>query len=289
MSAMLDLRAPARAIGLSLPPAGVLQRPAIATWRERMRNEHGSARVFEVLAAQCRRLGRDDDACELQGFADEERRHGVLCGAVVEALGGEAIAPIADPQPIPLHEDAETPLEALLRNVLSVCCASETVAVALIGAERSLMPAGPLRQLLTQIWADEVGHARFGWRLLATVDASLDAAMRVRLRDYVEVALAHLVEHELAHLPLIEPPREGASLGLCNGHDARALLFDTIDTVVLPGLARHDLAPQAGWRRGSTLHATAGGPVAQSIDPRLEESCEPVEVAATDDEAHLGA
>ncbi|MBK8713548.1 MAG: ferritin-like domain-containing protein [Deltaproteobacteria bacterium] len=289
MSAVLDLRAPARAVGLSLPPAGVLQRPAIATWRERMSNEHGSARVFEVLATQCRRLGRDDDARELASFADEERRHGVLCGAVVEALGGEATAPSAEPRPIPLHEDADTPLEALLRNVLSVCCASETVAVALIGAERSLMPAGPLRQLLTEIWADEVGHARFGWRLLATVDASLDASMRARLRDYVEVALAHLVAHELAHLPLIEPPRAGASLGLCNGRDARSLLFDAIDTVILPGLARHGLAPQTLLRRGSTLHAAPGSPVAESIDPRLEESCEPVEVAAADDEPHPGA
>src|SRR5262249_42293712 len=147
------------------------------------------------------------DAREVEGFADEERRHGVLCGAVVESLGGDARAELPVVEAFPLHRDARTPLEAALRNVLSICCLSETVAVALIGAERVEMPEGALRELLTTIWSDEVGHARWGWRLLAEVAPSLDASTREGLGDYLEVAFAHLVEHELAHLPLsAEPP-----------------------------------------------------------------------------------
>ncbi|MEZ4468789.1 MAG: hypothetical protein R3F43_31265 [bacterium] len=68
----------------------------------------------------------------------------------------------------------------MTRNLLSVCCLSETVAVALIGAERLEMPEGPLRDILTRILADEVGHARLGWRWLADHQQRLDAERRER-------------------------------------------------------------------------------------------------------------
>ncbi|HWB77764.1 MAG TPA: ferritin-like domain-containing protein, partial [Nannocystaceae bacterium] len=166
MSAALDLREAAAALRPALlrsPELDALVPAAIATWRGRMINEHGSARVFEALADQLAGLGLAREADEARGFADEERRHGVLCGAVVEALGGSAYATIDEPEPIPLHEDVP-PLEAMLRNLLSICCLSETVAVALIGAERLEMPEGELHTLLGRILADEVGHSRFGWR-----------------------------------------------------------------------------------------------------------------------------
>jgi hypothetical protein len=54
--------------------------------------------------------------------------------------------------PIPAHEDAE-PLEALLRNVISVSCASETVAVTLVATEREPAGSPAIRHLLDQIAA----------------------------------------------------------------------------------------------------------------------------------------
>lgn len=147
-----------------------------------------------------------------------------------------------------------SPLEAALRNVLSVCCLGETVAVALIAAERLEMPAGELRELLTAIWADEVGHSRFGWRLLARVAGELDDATRARLGDYLVVAFEHLVTHELAHLPAIaQPPRGGEVYGLCSGADARVLFFDRVAQVIVPGLEAHGLPAARAWteaRRG---------------------------------------
>jgi hypothetical protein len=212
-----------------------------------MINEHSSARVFEGLARQLAASGVDDLVAEVRGFAAEERRHGVLCGSVVEALGGEALAEIADGEPYPEHADA-SPLEAALRNMLSICCLSETVAVSLIGAERLEMPEGELKDLLTRIYADEVGHSRFGWRTLERLAPSLDAATKERLADYLEVAFDHLVEHELAHLPVAsEPPPEGVALGLCNGKDARTLFFDTLDQVIIPGLEQHGIPARRAW------------------------------------------
>lgn len=256
---VLDLRRAARRVSLSLPSLPGLRSAAIATWRGRMVNEHGSARVFEGLADQlaATQLARLEG--EVRGFAREERRHGVLCGAVVEALGGEAYAEIEDGAAFPFHDDAGSLLEAALRNMISVCCLSETVAVSLIGAERIEMPSGDLRDLLTVIYSDEVGHSRFGWRTLGLVAPTLDRATRQRLGEYLEVALAHLVEHELAHLPLAsEPPPEGAAYGLCSGPDARVLFFDTVEAVIVPALEGHGLPARRAWARVTSAAGAAG-------------------------------
>jgi hypothetical protein len=115
---------------------------------------------------------------------------------------------------------------------------SETVAVGLIGAERLEMPEGPLRTLSSRIYADEVGHARFGWRLLERIGDELDAAERQAVERYLPTAFAHLEQHELLHLPDRDAPQGGSAFGLCSGRDARLLLDETIVGVIRPGLAR---------------------------------------------------
>lgn len=102
-TSLLDLRAEARArrpevsVPLALAPA------VVATWRARLVNEHGSSYVFGCLAEQLAALGWSDDAAEARSFADEEREHGRLCGAVVEAAGGDALSPTEAPPTFPLH------------------------------------------------------------------------------------------------------------------------------------------------------------------------------------------
>lgn len=225
-----------------------LRSAAINTWRGRMVNEHGSARVFEGLAAQLAGLGWDEAAATCRTFADEERRHGAMCGAVVEAMGGEAVADVLPAPPFPQHPDVG-PIEATTRNVLSIACLAETVAVALIGAEREEMPEGELRELLTRIWADECGHARFGWLLLPRLLEAGDPGLRERLVRYLEVAFGHLEAHELAHLPLEArgAAPEAAALGLCSGSDARALLYDAIAQVIVPALEAQGLRAGDAW------------------------------------------
>jgi hypothetical protein len=175
----LDLRAaslPHRPDLAGSPPE--LAAAAIGTWKARMVNEYSSSEVFEALSRQLEGAGEDGDlVAECRAFAAEERRHGALCGAVVEALGGQATAVLPARSAFPVHPDASA-RAALVRNVIHVCCMSETVAVALIGAERLEMPDGPLRELLTRIYADEVGHARYGWRLLERIAGDLDDSER---------------------------------------------------------------------------------------------------------------
>lgn len=248
MTAILDLREQSRQHMPRLEVIEPLRQAAIQTWTGRMINEHGSARVFEGLHRQLTAVGLPKrDLERLKTFADEERKHGVLCGAVVEALGGEARAPALSVVPYPEHEDVE-PLEAALRNLLSISCLSETIAVSLIGAERLEMPDGELKDLLTRIYAEECGHANFGWRLLDQLLKRGDDALKKRLSIYLSVAFAHLEHHELAHLPLSScPPPEGAALGLCSGADARELFYATIERIIIPGLESHGLSARDAW------------------------------------------
>lgn len=245
----LDLRSDARASAPSVTASPAVRARAIATWRGRMVNEHGSARVFEQLAAQMDRAGFASDLVgTCASFAGEERRHGVLCGAVVEAFGGSAVAPALAEADLPEHADVDR-REAVLRNVLSVSCLSESVAVALIGAERLRMPGGELRDLLTRIYADEIGHMRFGWRLAASQLPLLGADARARLGAYLAVAFAHLEAHELAHLPLTGPLPEGAeTAGVCDGAEARALFHATVTSVLIPQLESLGLPADRAWR-----------------------------------------
>lgn len=243
-TALLDLRGEAAARVLSFDVDPLLAAQARGTWLARMVNEHGSARVFEALSAQLAEAGFDREARECLEFAGEERKHGALCGAVVTALGGVAIAPALEALPMPEHA-AVSRREAALRNVLSVACLSETVAVALVGAEWHEMPDGALRDVLGEIWADEIGHARFGYRLLRDALAGATDDERAGLAAYLPIAMRHLVEHELAHLPVATAvPEDGARVGLCDGESSRALLFQTIENAIVPGLAALGLPAQ---------------------------------------------
>jgi hypothetical protein len=250
----LDLRTPARRHAPTLSFDPKFARAARATWRGRMVNEYMSAAVFERLALQMAEAGfSTEEVDECRSFASEERMHGVLCGAVVEALGGDARASVSPRRPLPQHEDVSR-REAVVRNFLSVSCLSETVAVALIGAERIEMPEGALRDLLTRIWSDEIGHARLGWSIVSRSVRASDAATRARLDRYLAVAFAHFEDHELQHLPLGPAPSpEGTALGLCSGSDARALLYGTVAEVILPELEQIGLRAGEAWRARRAL------------------------------------
>jgi hypothetical protein len=246
----LDLRTEAREHAPALDLDRALAASARATWLGRMVNEYMSAEVFDALATQMKAAGFSGmDVATCRGFASEERIHGILCGAVVESLGGDAVSTTSPRRKLPEHADV-LPGEAVLRNLLSVSCMSETVAVALIGAERIEMPEGPLCDLLTRIWSDEIGHARFGWNVVARTLPECDAEARARLNRYLAVAFAHFEQHELAHLPAsFEPPPGGETVGLCSGRDARVLFYETVKGVIVPRLEQLGLSASNAWRK----------------------------------------
>ncbi|MCO4761176.1 MAG: ferritin-like domain-containing protein [Myxococcales bacterium] len=250
---LLDLMGEAAKRPLYLVDAPTLterdRRSAIATWQGRMVNEWVSARIFKDLQLQAADAGlssawRD----KLARFEADEYRHGTQCAAAVVALGGEARQTLPDLPPVPTHGDT-CALEGLMRNVLSVSCLSETVAVALINSER--LESGPreLERTLRLILADEVGHARFGWRLLDELAPKLGPVRKKRLSAWLRLAFGHLEAHELRELPAgPAPSQQAAEVGVCDGNEARSLFYETVSTVIVPGLERRGLAAQAAWQ-----------------------------------------
>ncbi len=249
---ILDLQQAANDLELDLSDLPKLsdtdRRAARSTWRGRMLNEFVSARVFETLAEQIEAAGLPIELVQrAQLFASDERRHGAMCGAVVQALGGRAASLVRPLAPVPAHADCG-PLEAVLRNVLSICCLAETVAVALITAERVETGPESLQRVLKSILADEVRHARFGWTLLDAVADQLDEALCRRLSVYLQLAFAHLERHELRYLPDgSAPSRAAEQVGVCDGGQSRALFYQVVHEVIVPRLEQRGLAARTAW------------------------------------------
>ena len=242
-------------------PAGFAERhdprvreAAAATWRARMVNEHRSSAVFAGLVPQMieASTGFDLQTAALRA-ATEEVFHAALCGDVVRAFGGDARAE-AEPEltPPPRHAGLDA-RERLLRNVMFVGCLSETVAVGLLTEEHALCTDPWVRGVLEVILADEVAHAKLGWRHLAAAAPTLDEAARARTSAYLRVAFGYLEEKELALLP-VSPPLADADVrgreaaGLCSGDAARGVFYDTLASVVVPSLDALGFEASAAWR-----------------------------------------
>ena len=253
---ILDLRSETTNAYPGLEEIPPIEDPTLAimtqnTWLGRMVNEYGSSDVFRQFAEQCSAAQsllniQETDISRLYEFAEEEHRHGILCGTVVKHFGGDPKANALQQPEFPVHTEVPQ-LEGILRNLLSICCLSETVAVALIAAEREELPEGPLKNLLTEIWADECGHANFGWRKLKDWMPD-DKELKGRLAEYLTVAFGHLESHELKHLPLSsKPPKEGAQYGLCSGREARALFYATVEGIIVPNLEQYGIPAEWAW------------------------------------------
>lgn len=223
---------------------------AIETWRGRMVNEHISAQVFAGLVPQAMRAGMPPETqAELASMISDELRHARQCAAVVSTLGGAPIADAPELRVLPEHPET-TRRVAFLRNLLSVSCLSETMAVSLLEAERRDLEeeGSAAAHVLKRILADEVTHARFGWRSLESWVPGLDEEERGLLSAYLPTALQYLVAHELDHLAPAPPPtRAAAHAGVCDGANARLLVFETIEDVIVPGLEGLGLEARAAW------------------------------------------
>ena len=249
---ILDLRVEGNAHRVALDLAAVtpeVRAAAIAMWRVRMVQEHVSARVFAALVPQMMKAGiAAAYQAEVADMVVQELRHGRLCAGVVVSLGGEPVAELPDLPDVPLHDDAG-PLEAVLRNVISISCISETTAVAEFSNERERLAPGPLRDVQQQILADEIGHARFGWKLLEEQSQHFDRELRDRLSRYLVYALRQRVERAAPLLIAAQPPPAIAALGGIDGPAMHALFLDTMAQVVLPGLEACGLNARDAWAR----------------------------------------
>ena len=222
-------------------------------WRIHMAAEFASSRVFAGLVPQLMAAGLDyEHVRDVVEMSRQEVEHGLASARVYAALGGDPCTELPALDPVPTHSDARSPLEAVLRNVLSVSCCGETLAVSVIGAERERAASDALRGVLTDILADEVGHARFGWRLLRDVESALDSELRVRLAVY----LVGVFERDMRAMrgAITAPPASDGALGLGapDGPVMWSTFWQTMTTVTLPALERHGIRAAWAWHEAVT-------------------------------------
>jgi hypothetical protein len=252
---ILDLRREAARAPLGWIDAARVDEADVAAartnWRERMVSEHASARVFAALVAPMMRAGFPAaEVRRVAAMAQQELDHGLLCARVLAALGAPPVAELPRLDDVPSHDDA-SPLEAVLRNVISIGCCSETVAVALVATEREQAGTPELRGVLDAILRDEIKHSRFGWRLLGRVAADLPTATRDALGEY----LVDVFEHQIAfHSPFLAMPcasDAGVAIGAPDGQSNWIVFLETMTTIVVPGLERCGLPTRDAWREAT--------------------------------------
>jgi hypothetical protein len=254
VSPLLDLRREAQKDPLEIPGLEAIpeeeRAAALGNWRDRMVSEHASARVFAALVPKLMAAGvARRHVAAVSAMIGQELDHAVLCARVVAALGGEASAPMPSPlPPVPAHEDAG-PMEGLLRDVISVSCCSETVAVALVATEREQAGSPALENVLARILADEVKHARFGWKLLSEVGPDLDDRTRRRLSAYLVAAFEHQIAFHAPFLRMGVASDRAVSIGAPDGESNWRVFLDTMTQVTIPGLERAGLGAERAWER----------------------------------------
>lgn len=236
----LDLRAEASARGPVPLPETRLEPgehvALVASWRARMASEYVSARVFAAMIPQAMAAGISAaDTLALAKMAEEEIDHAIRCARVVASLGEQPVTELPALPRVPTHDDT-SPLEAFLRNVLDVSCISETVAVALVGSERELAGTKELGVELERILADEVGHARFGWRLVEAIVPSLPKSTRSRLGAFLAVTFRERLGRFASFLLLPDASREAMSFGAPAGPGTFRVFYETLEAVSIPRL-----------------------------------------------------
>lgn len=226
---------------------------ARSLWRRRLIQEHQSAAVFSRLLPQ---LIEAEAPLEYKTtvlrMSMDELHHAAICGDVLTALG---VPPEVNTElrtePLPDHADA-TPAESVLRNIMFVCCLSETFAVAITAEEREQAREPVIQAAIDRIHSDETLHARFGWIYLAHALPTLGEEALARTNAYLAQAFAYLEKKELEAMPRTAPFAESliaecSALGVSDTASARELFYETIENVIVPGLQKLGLDATTAW------------------------------------------
>lgn len=208
--------------------------------------ERDASRRFARLADELDSAGVDRQVVALSArAADDERRHALLCRELIVHYGG------AEPNDIPAVQrqaapSGLAPADALLYEVVALCCVTETLSTALLGAMVERAEDDVTRKAMRSILRDEVSHAQLGW---ACVAGQPRRAARVVSRGLPAMLSATVPQEMFSDAPEHDLSEQLSGMGALCRADRRAIFAETMGEVVFPGLERFgvDCRPGRRW------------------------------------------
>jgi hypothetical protein len=232
------------------PTLGGAERAVLASrWGERARNELATGDAFAEVAralSECEASAEDLGAA--RAAAADERRHASVALLVAEYYAGRALPPLSTSPVARASFDRAGEREASLLYVVMHCALGESIAASYLGrcleAARTELTHAAIRMML----ADEVEHARFGFRFLAGRSRAESALVEAALPRLLQIVLAFWLDER-------GYPRELApGHGCLTTGEVRAAVREALEELVFPGFEHVGI----GVRRGRELVASRG-------------------------------
>ncbi len=216
--------------------------------------EYGAIEIFARIASSAARLGVPFDlvaaACRIPA---DEMRHADQALRFAELLSGGPVTHTIEPSELPRWPQ-EVSLEELDALVAEVSAVGETLAFALLDACRKLAREPVAKAHYGAIVADELHHARFGWRYLAWRAPQWTTGERQRVADRVGQMVAD-AESRFAHGR--DAPRgcgkAAHALGVLDTKGQRLAVRRVFEDEIVPGLDALGLGASHAWKKRSRI------------------------------------
>jgi hypothetical protein len=240
--------------------ADVRRQLAAAAWRFRFQVEREAHARFARMVGRLASIGVSGTLQALaQKASDDELRHAARCAERCLLEGG-AVAELPAPDATELAAAALTSRQRVLYEVVAACCVTESGSMGVLSALLGAAHGRGLRRVLRELAADEVGHARLGWAVLAGERGSPDARA---LEPYLPAMLEGNADPAL-YAPGVRPEEEDEALlehGVLPRALRRAVFEDTLEAVIFPGLEACGLSsgPARAWLAAKRAGAVEDG------------------------------
>lgn len=236
------------------------RRHADQVWAARHGVETGAALRFASLSRRLREAGAPEPLVELAARASrDEVRHGSHCADILRAR--EVPVPPPETRLLEYAPRTLTPEQRLTYEVVAQSCVSETESMATLVTLLDAARDEHLRTVLHELARDEVQHARLGWAYLAWARQRTDLAFLTPLLPGMAAGSAGP--------DLFRPAPPGTDdpvlyhSGVVPHSDRQWIYLETLDSVVIPGMAEHgvDTSPLRAWvgQRRAELEPAALG------------------------------
>lgn len=228
---------------------------AAHVWLERRRAELEAAERFRRLALDSKAAATPATIVDrMHAAAEDELRHALLCGELGEHFGGRAteLRPVA---PGPTAPATWPTAERLLYELVALSCVTETLSTAVLGRLVERARDSRARDVMHAILRDEVRHSQIGWGFLAHARAG---GVRERVAPHLPALLDSTVGVELFAAATEDEPdaAELTGLGALTLDERRAVVRETLEQVIFPGLERFEIDVTLGraWlERGRSM------------------------------------